>query len=305
MVGSSQNLISYMAHPALHPKTLLGIALKREQGQMIMNQILPERTVPHKEFTYHEYGDIGGLAHEVNEGDPTPLRSIPYKEITVRCVELREGALITEQSQKWLNRDVIRDEMEDLTDVIALKQEAMCFETILDETSYDSTQVITLDASGTWGDAANRPQDSMADAKAVVMNTGHVKPDTMIISSTDEPLLYKSIPLTQWSFAGPFSQQPIIEGSIGRVMGLDIFVSDAFKITGQTDSTLEPMLDNTAIILKRGNNLGFTGVAEPFTVRRFPVPDRRALQVQVFKTIRPVITRRTHIALLKNIREVV
>jgi len=278
---SSQSLISYMKHPALHPKTLLGIALKREQGQLIMNQILPERTVPHKEFTYHEYGDIGGLAHEVQEGDSTPLRSITYKEITTRCVELREGALITEQSQKWLNRDVIRDEMEDLTDVIALKQETMGFEALLDESKYDTSQVIPLDAGSIWGDAENRPQDSMADAKTVIRNIGHVKADTMIISSTDEPLLVKSIPLTQWSFAGPFSQQPIVEGSIGRIMGLDIFVSDAFKESSKPNGDLEPMLDNVAIILKRGNNLVGTTSDLPLWLNLSPLDASQSLIVEL------------------------
>jgi hypothetical protein len=292
---------TYLGHPALHPKTLLGIALKREQGEMIMDKILPERSVPNKEFVYREYGDIGGLAHEVGEGAPTPLRGINYKEVLTRCVELREGTLVTEQSQQWLDRDIVKDAVEDLTDVISLKQESMAFETLLDETKYDSTQVLTLNASETWGDPANRPQDALSKAKAAIRKIGHIKPDTLIINSDDEGLLERSLPLNVWSNIGPYSQQLIEKGAIiGKIAGLDIFSTDAVRWTSADDDTLLPMLSNSAIVLKRGSDLGFTAIAEPFTVRRFPVPDRRALEIQTFKTIRPVITRRTHVCIIKN-----
>jgi len=290
---------TYAGHPALHPKVLLGIALKREQGLMIMNNILPERTVPNKEFVYREYGDIGGLAREVAEGDPTPLRGITYKEIVTRCVELREGTLVTEQSQKWLDRDIIRDAVEDLTDVIAMKQESMAFETLLDESKYDTEQIIELDADSTWSDNSNRPQDSISRAKAVIRKFGHVRPDTLIINSDDEGLLERSLTMNEWNQAGPYSQQWLADGAIGRIAGLDIFSTDALRWTDEEDDSLVPLLENTAIVLKRGPALGFTAVAEPFTMRRFPVPDRRALEIQAFKTIRPVVTRRTHVSILK------
>lgn len=298
---SATEIQSYMGHPALHPKVMLGLALKREQGARITDQILPERSVPNIEFVYREFGDVGGLAHEVAEGAPTPLRGLNYHEVVTKCVELREGTLVTEQSQKWLDRDIIKDAVNDLTDVISMKQESMAFEALLDTTKLDTTQVITLNANTYWADVANRPQDSISNAKAIIRKVGHVVPNTLIINSDDEGLLEKSLPMNVWAQAGPYSQQFLAKGSIGKIAGLDIFSTDAVRWTSEDDDTLVPLLENQAIILKRGSELGFTAVAEPFTMRRFPIPDRRALEIQAFKTIRPVITRRTHLCILDKI----
>jgi len=295
------DLQTHMGHPALHPKTLLGIALRRIQGELISTSILPERSVPNKEFVYREYGDIGGLAPEVDEGDPTPLRGIDYHEVVTRCVELRLGTLVTEQSQKWLDRDIIQDNLEQITADIAMKQEAMAFETMLDETKYDPSQIITLTASETWDDPANRPQDSISRAKAIIRKYGHVNANTLVVNSDDYSLLEQALPMNVWSQAGPYAQQFIGDGMVPRIGGLDIITTDAMKWTSDDDDTLEFLIDGSALVLKRGPELGFTAVCEPLTVRRFPVPDRRAIEVQAFKTLRPVITRRTHMCLIKNI----
>lgn len=301
--------VTWRATMALHPRVILAIAIKRAQGLMISTEILPERPVTNRVFEYREYGqtdrEIGGMAPKVEEGDTTPLDKLTYEVRVKRCDEVREGTLISEQAQKFLFRDVVRDHVTYITDRIALRQESMAFDEITERTSTTGQLkgATTLASTYEWDGANGSVLDNFANAKKFLRDQGHVIPTDVILGTDGENKILKATELRNWSYAGPFGQKPITEGSIGRVFGLDVWVTDSVKLSNENDPTsgLIPILQDKAIVLRRGPDLGMTAVAEPFTSRRIPIPNRRGVMLQMFKTFLPVVQRPRRIYIINNI----
>jgi len=298
--------VTYKANTALHPKVILAIAVKRAQGQMIGTKFLPERPVSHPVFEYREFGqqdrEIGAMSPYVEEGETTPLDQTSYEVKTGRCKEVREGTLLTEQSQKFLFRDTLRDHVVRISDKIAVRQENTIF-TELTNTSLSGINTRLIAGGSEWDLANGAPLNDMADSKKQIRDSGHVLPDTLIIGTDGENVLLKHTRLLYWTNAGPINQRIMREGAIGHVRGYDIFVSDVVKLLDNKNpnSKLIPILQDKAIVLKRGRDLGFTAVAEPFTARRIPIPDRRAIMIQLFKTFTAKIIRPRWIEIIQNI----
>ncbi|MHA1368142.1 MAG: hypothetical protein ACTSRA_00315 [Promethearchaeota archaeon] len=299
--------VTHLANTALHPRVILAIAVKRAQGAMISTDFLPERPVNNKVFEYREYGqtdrEIGTLAPEVNEGDTTPLDKLGYEMRVKRAKEIRLGTLITEQAQKFLFRDVVKDHVTYITDRIALKQESMAFDELFEVSSVTGALKTTKDLTTSWDETDAEILNDLADAKKRFRDIAHVIPDSLVVGSDGENALLKSVEMKLWRYSGPFTQTPIIEGTIGRLRGLDVWVTDAVKLKDNTDPTagLIPIVQDRVLVTRRGPDLGFTAIAEPFNSRRIPKPGRRSIMLQMFKTFLPVIIRPRRIYIINNI----
>jgi hypothetical protein len=299
--------VTYKGNTALHPRVILAIAVKRAQGALLVTEFIPERPVSNRVFEYREYAqtdrEIGSLAPEVEENSTTPLDKLGYEVRVKRCKEVRLGTMLSEQSQKFLFRDVVKDHVTYTTDRIALKQESDGWAEMFEQASVTGL----LKRSGTpttkWDDTTPKILDDLADVKKDLRDQAHVIPDSLVVGSDGENMLLKSIETKQWQYSGPFTQTPIIEGSIGRIRGLDIWVTDAVKLKDNDDETqgLIPIVQDRALVTRRGPDLGFTAIAEPFTSRRIPIPNRRGIMLQMFKTYLPVIIRPRRVYILTNI----
>jgi hypothetical protein len=293
----------------LHPKVIEAIFLKREQGEMIMSQFLPDRSVGGIEFTYRYYGGVGGMSPIVDDGAATPLASVGYEEKVAKCLEIREGDIITERALKFINvlRDVVRDTVEFITERMMLRKEYMGFTALLGDYTADGQPApIVIVGGKEWNTTSEEILFNLADAITAIKNAGHIKADSLVIGSQEENSIAKADSLIQWNLAGQFGQQQIADFAVGKLKSLDIYVTDAVKSDKENapvghGEALEPFLAGNALVFKRGMNLGFTAVAEPFTSRQFPIEDRRGIQLQMWQTIVPVITRPTHLVQLTNL----
>jgi len=299
--------LTWKATTALHPRVILAIAIKRAIGALISTNFLPERPVSNKVFEYREYGqtdrEVGTLAPEVEEDGTTPLDKMGYEVRVKRCKEIRLGTMISEQAQKFLFRDVIKDHVTYITDRIALKQESMAFDELFETTSATGLLKGSATLTNQWTSANQTILNDLASAKKWFRDHSHTTATDLIVGSDGEEALLKAVDLKQWSYAGPFSQTPIIEGTIGRLRGYDIWVTDAVKLVDNDDASqgLMPIVQGRALLTRRGPDLGFTAVAEPFTSRRIPIPNRRGVMLQMFKTWLPVVVRPRRIYILNNL----
>jgi hypothetical protein len=291
----------------LHPKVIESIFLIKEQGELIITQFLPERTVSHIEFTYRYYGAKGGMSPIVSENSATPLASVGYEEKVAKCKEIREGDIISERALKFMAgiRDVVKDTVEYITQRMMLRKEYMGFQAMLVDYTADG-QPTPITPTNTWDSANETILADLADAITGIKNAGHLQADSLLIGSQEENSIAKADTLVQWNLAGQFGQQQIADFAVGRLKGLDIYVTDAVY-SNQEDKpeghgeTLTPLLAGKALCFKRGMDLGFIAVAEPFTSRQFPVEDRRGIQLQMWQTIQPVVTRPTHLIELNTL----
>lgn len=301
-------MVTYSGLSPLHPKVIEAIFLKKEQGELIITQFLPERSVGNIEFTYRYYGGVGGMSPIVQENAPTPLASVAYEEKVKKCQEIREGDIISERSLKFTAgiRDIVRDTVEFVTERMMLRKEYMGFQTLLTDYTADGQPTAISASSREWNGASETILADLADAITGIKNAGHVKADSLLVGSQEENSIAKADSLVQWNLAGQFGQQQIADFAIGRLKSLDIYVTDAVYSDKEDmpeghGEVLTPFLAGTALCFKRGMNLGFIAVAEPFASRQFPVEDRRGQELQMWQTIQPVVTRPTHLIQLTNL----
>ena len=277
---------------------------------MVATQFLPERPVPQMEFTYRYYGAVGGMSPFVAENSPTPLASVGYEEKVAKCKEVREGDMISERALKFTAglRDVVKDTVEFITERMMLRKESWVFDKLLADMTADG-QPASVNAAAKWdaGSGAELILGDMADAITRIKNAGHIKADTMLIGSDGENAIAKADTLVTWNLAGQFGQQQIAEFAVGKLKSLDIYVTDAV-VTEDADQPLEnenvsliPLIADKALVFKRGADLGFIGVAESFQSRQFPVEDRRGIELQMWQSYIPVITRPTHITQITDL----
>ena len=121
----------------------------------------------------------------------------------------------------------------------------------------------------------------LTDARRDVLKTAHKFPDTLLIGPDDEANIQNHPDFRQWQLAGPYGQQNLATASIGKIKNLDVFVlsavsdvdpnyphtgspNDQMPVVGTARGNVQPLLTNKAIVCKRGRDLGFMGIAEPF-----------------------------------------
>ncbi len=157
----------------------------------------------------------------------------------------------------------------------------------------------------------------IADAKNAIRKTAFKEADTLLINADDYTNILKHPDFRQHQLSGIFVQQNLVEGSIGRIQGLDIMVHNIVKDInpgkprgteagtypgqpGVIGTDVEQMLNNRAIIMKRGSEMGFMGIAEGFQTDMYPVRRRRAVELQAWEAFGPAIVRPNHLIHLKT-----
>lgn len=286
MIHSSQYLKDILANPILSEKTMLGFVKEKEQGELFGTQLLPERQVNTKAVNWKIIKNTRELAPEIREGAEELLTNLGYDEQTALVKEIREGAMLTEQSIQEANlRDLVRDHLDHLTERNILKQEAMIFNEIITKAgtvggqNWDWSNTTTAD-----------PLNDILKAVRDMKKNGFVVPDTLIIDPDREYELMANKNIRDiLLYSRPDN---IIEGNnvkfLGRIKGMDVFVANAVY---DSASGVAQILNKKTILMKRGSQTGNLLVREPLQVRRFADEGKRAIRLQVFKTMYPVIYR--------------
>lgn len=282
-------------NPILSEKTMLGFAKEKEQGDLFATQLLPERKVNSRAVEWKVVKNTRELAPEIREGSEDTLTGLGYDEKSAIVKEIREGAMLTEQSIAEASlRDLVKDHLDHLVERNILKQEAMIFDEIVKNagTVYGST----VDWSQETASPLTDIQTIIRDAK----KNDYVSFDTMIIDADREFELLQNKEIKDILLQS--KPEALIEGAnvraLGRIKGLNIYVANA--VYDSSTGVAQPILEGKTIVMKKGSQTGNTMVREGMTVRRFADQGKRAIRLQVFKTMFPVIYRPQNIALINH-----
>lgn len=288
-------MIHYLKNPLLSEKAMLGFIQKKEQGELFGTQLLPERKVNSRAVHWYQVNNTRELAPQVHDGAEDFLTTLGYEEKTASVLEIREGAMITEQAIKDADlRDLVIDHLTHLTERNVLKQEHMIIQELLGNagTVYGST----VD----WSQETSKPLDDILDVVSDAKVNHYVNFDTMIIDPSREVELLKNPQVREVLLQS--NPDALVSGAnvraLGTIRGLSVYVANAVYDT--STGAAVPLLNKKTILMKRGSQTGHTMVWESLTARRFPDEGKRAIRLQVFKSLKPVIYRPQNIAVLNH-----
>lgn len=272
---------------------MLGFAKEKEQGTLFANKLLPERKVNSRAVEWKVIKNTRELAPEIREGSEDTLTGIGYDEKSAIVKEIREGAMLTEQAIAESSlRDLVKDHLDHLVERNVLKQEAMIFDEIVKNAGSTYGQAVDW----TTGDPLKDIQTAIRDAK----KNDFVSFDTMIIDPDREFELLQNESIRNILLQA--KPETLISGSnvkaLGRIKGLDVYVADAVYDTATGEA--RPILEGKTVLMKKGSQTGNTMVRESLTVRRFADQGKRAVRLQVFKTMFPVIYRPQNITIINH-----
>jgi len=309
-------MMNYELLADLHPKKLTGIAIKKTQGKLVLAQVIPERPSAEMSGYYKTYNDVyfGGMTPEVGEGVENEYANTSYAETSYNCHEYREGGRITERAIKFLlaknstravanGRALVEDEIQFLTERLMLREENLRYNALVNN-AYSSN---TVAASNVWSGTTGTPIDDIRRAVRNIRDNWHVEADTLIIGTAAEEALMNHADvkdLVKYTNTAMITGNTILglSKAIGRFLGLDVLVSDVVTGSGIASPVTETkMVNTTAIVCKRGMDLGAMWVAEPLEVRRWQEMKSRSVEVQIFKTMVPVVFRTRQIALITSV----
>ncbi|WLR49587.1 hypothetical protein LC065_19975 (plasmid) [Halobacillus litoralis] len=180
-------MINSLNNPILSEKAMLGFVKDKEQGRLFGTQLLPERKTNSRAVKWNIVKNTRDTADVVREGAEETLTDISYDEQTASVLEVREGAMITEQAiQESDLRDLVSDHLTHLTDRNVLKQEQIIFNQIVANAGTTFSQV-------DWSDPSTaKPLDDILDAVASARTNDFINYDTMVISPDREMELLKN-----------------------------------------------------------------------------------------------------------------
>ncbi|MCM3155600.1 major capsid protein [Priestia megaterium] len=288
-------MINMLNNPILSEKTMLGFAKEKEQGDLFATQLLPERSVKSRAIEWKVIKNTRELAPEIREGSEDTLTGLGYDEKSAIVKEIREGAMLTEQAIAEASlRDLVKDHLDHLVERNILKQEAMIFNEIVKNAG--SVYGQTVDWSSDTSSPLSDLQTVIRDAK----KNDYVSFDTMVIDPDREFELLQNKEIREILLQA--KPETLISGTnvkaLGRIKGLNVYVADA--VYDATTGEAKPILEGKTILMKKGSQTGNTMVREAMTVRRFADLGKRAIRLQVFKTMFPVIYRPQNIAIINH-----
>lgn len=289
------SLITTVSNPLLSEKAMLGFVKEKEQGRLFAKELLPERKINSRAVKWNVVKNTRDTAPVVREGSEETLTDMAYDEKTASVLEIREGAMLTEQSiQEADLRNLVSDNLTHLTDRNILKQEQVIFKEIVKNAGTTFSQV-------DWSDTANsKPLDDVLNAISKARQDDFVNFDTMVISPEREMELLQNKEIKDILMNSQPSQ--LIAGNnvraLGRIRGLDVYVATSVMDTETGQTTI---LDGKkTILMKKGSETGNTMVRENLQVRRFVDEGKRAVRLQVFKTFYPVIYKPQNIGIIPH-----
>lgn len=271
----------------LVPKVISGVFRKYEQGTFFMNKILPDVTKGSYHWTYHLYGNVGNSSEDVGPGGEPTMSYLAYDEKDARAYEWRKEVPIADRDTMAVGniRNVWADAAQQISEDILLSKEKKALDALLGlDTTYNdiANHGMPTPISGSdWSSESSDIFKDLTNARKEVLKTAHKFPDTIIIGPDDQANIENHPDFRQYQLAGPFGQQNLEQGAIGKIKGMDVFVmtavsdvypnyphtgdpNDQRPIVGTEAGNVEPLLTGKAIVCKRGLELGYMGIAEPF-----------------------------------------
>ncbi|NGY84945.1 hypothetical protein F6Y03_30970 [Bacillus megaterium] len=286
-------MINMLNNPILSEKTMLGFAKEKEQGDLFATKLLPERSVKSRAIEWKVIKNTRELAPEIREGSEDTLTGLGYDEKSAIVKEIREGAMLTEQAIAEASlRDLVKDHLDHLVERKILKQEGMMF----DEIGKNAGTVYGQTVDWSTGSPLTDIQIVVRDAK----KNDYVSFDTMVIDTDREFEILQNQEIRDILLQA--KPETLSSGenvkALGRIKGLNVYVADA--VYDASTGEARPILEGKTILMKKGSQTGNTMVRESLTVRRFADQGKRAIRLQVFKTMFPVIYRPQNIAIINH-----
>lgn len=276
-------------------KTLLAVAVKRMNDALIGTKVLPERRVNDVVFEWrvYQFGDRS-VASPVGEwGEPEINSLFNYEIRTAKADIYAEADVFTRFTQRMLSFDLVREKTEALVDKIALAEEKAIVDTLTDTTTYPDIATYTIPAGQEWDNssATENPLDHIA---ALAESMDYANPDTLIVNKHTwyalkrHPVLREILKYTETGV------NAIIRGQVLKLHDLNIMVLPA-KI-GNT-----PILNDKAILVESGRDLGMVAVADPIRVKVIPDELRETITIKVSKAFKPVLFRPWRVGIIENV----
>jgi hypothetical protein len=299
-------------------KVVSGVFRQYEQGQFFMDRILPDVPVNSYHWTYHLYGNVGNSSEDVGPGAEPTVSSLVYDEKDARAYEWRKEVPVSDRDLMAVAdvRNIMADAAQQIAQDILLSKEKSALDALLgNDTTYNDISNHGMPDAITGSDWSSPSADIFKDltnARKEILKTAHKMPDTLIIGPDDQANIENHPDFRQYQLAGPFGQGNLAEGSIGRIKGLDVFVMTAVEDVypnyphsgdpndqrpriGTGAGEVQPLLTNKAIVLKRGRELGYMGVAENFQTIAYRDERRRSGAIMGWMASGPAIERPNHL----------
>jgi len=268
----------------IRPETMLDWIVKRINGQFVGNYFIPNKAVADTVYKWHYYGIIGGMTPEVGENEIGPLISTEYEQRTGRVKFYRERTQVSDYTNLIELFNVGQENSETLADRLSLRIEQSKIGAIVQNANR------TTEAKGYfWKDCSDDGShiiggtgnvsiiDTFIDAKQSISEYAKMQPDTVLIGTRLAAAIQKAVEFNQWDRRGPMAQQmpqtgkleglemptnPMEQVNIGRLAGLEIFVSNASILSDLSNprSPLIPLVENDMYIFRRGQDLGACNV---------------------------------------------
>jgi hypothetical protein len=260
--------------------------LQRLKGKFVGNFFIPNVSTATLRYLWYYYGRIGGMTPQVSENEIGQEITQEFEHRSSRVYFYRENAGISEYSLRagTLITTLVDKVVDLLSSRAALRIEYEKLKAILNGGfNYDAfnnvyyTDLSTGNRQWIGGTGAVDSQTDMTNAKSRLFTYAFVEPDTMLINPAVYAYLVKTY--ARWDRHGPISQSVITDGtipngrpqdqadkgSVGRLFGLEVFVSNLMAYGTQSDYSkkhddrvkkrLAPIVGNNVYIFKRGPDL--------------------------------------------------
>lgn len=278
-----------------------------------MTEILPVIDVEQEYFDWTLYGQVGNMAPKVGPNGVPEVASVAYDRQFAIADEYRQKVPIKDREFMAVNkfRNVVMDASNQLSENLLLRMEYEGLQTLLGNNPFNDLTAggQPPKITGTNWSANGDILANLVEGRKNILKRAHIFPDTLIIGPDDEANIQNHPDFKQYQLSGPaFNQENYKEGRIGRIKGLDVYVmstvADAYPnyphtgepntqapVVGTTPGTVKPLLEGTALIVKRGLDLGFFGMYEPFSTIMYRDEETRRFNIMSWMTFGEGIVR--------------
>lgn len=282
-------------YPELLDKNFLGIARAWDQYHpSVLGVAFPERPAPFN-FQWRVRINPGEAAPLVGEGAKTPLKDEYWTYEDFVCAETREGFQIFERETKFGLPNIVASRTQAMTGALNTRLEWEGIKSLRGvATRLNSDQSVARLGSGaatdTWDAAAATGApltDIINGIKTILQASGKAATHVFMPINEYFYLLDHGDIMDQLKYVDP---SLLTDGMLAIIKGLKIV-----KVTGfyKTDATSFAVANKNWIfrdqVIVAACPVGFMGIAEPVTVRRWEDYDTRSLFVQGFKSFVPVV----------------
>ena len=284
-----------------------GIFRKYEQGNFFLTEIMPVVEVEQEYFDWTLYGQVGNMAPKVGPNGVPEIAQLAYDRKFALAEEYRQKVPIKDREFKSVARfrNVVVDAQNQLMENLGLRMEYEGLQTLLGNNPFNDLAAGGQPPAITGNNWSVEGTDIVKDltfARRNILKRAQVFPDTLIIGPDDEAFVQNNPDFRQTQLGSdPFRDANLLEGKIGRIKGLDVYVmstvADAFPNyphTGEPNNQapdrgtgrgqVVPLLEGKALVLKRGLDLGFYGMYEGFSSIMYRDEETRRFNIMSWMT---------------------